>query len=58
MVNNHLYHGKKTMSLIEIIITLFIFSISITVISDQVNRDIGGINGAKNHIAEIYQYEI
>ncbi|MES2204955.1 MAG: hypothetical protein V4496_07020 [Pseudomonadota bacterium] len=42
------------MSLIEIAITLLIFSFSIAVISSQANVDIGGISSAKNHIAELY----
>ena len=46
------------MSLIEIVITLLIFSISIAIISNQINRDIGGINTMKNHIAEIYRHGI
>jgi len=46
------------MSLIEIIITLFVFSISIAIISNQINRDIGGINSSKNHIAEIYRHGV
>jgi len=44
------------MSLIEIIVTLFIFSISMTVISFQINQDVTGINNMKNSIAEIYRH--
>lgn len=44
------------MSLIEVVITLFIFSISITLISNQVNRDMLDINHSKNTIAEIYSH--
>lgn len=46
------------MSLIEILVTLFIFSISIAFISEQVNKDIIDINNAKNGIAEIYSHAI
>ena len=46
------------MSLIEIIITLLILSISIVIISNQINRDIVGINAMKTHIAESYRDDL
>lgn len=52
------YHNYQGSSLIEIVVTLLIFSISSAVISNQINRDIGGMNAMKNHIAEIYRHEI
>lgn len=44
------------MSLIEIVVTLFIFSISMAIISSQVNRDVVGVNSMKNSVAEIYRH--
>lgn len=43
------------MSFIEIVITLLILSLSIVLISNQINDDIAGISAMKNHIAEIYR---
>lgn len=42
------------MSLIEVITALFILSLSIFIISEQVNTDIFGIKNAEKQIAEIY----
>lgn len=42
------------MSLIEVIVALFIFSMSVFFISEEVNTDILGIKKSQNQIAEIY----
>jgi hypothetical protein len=44
------------MSLLEIAITLFIFSFSIAIISGQANHDVGGINTMQHHIADVYHH--
>lgn len=45
-------------SLIEVVVTLFIFSISIAVISRQVESNISGINIMEKNIAEAYRHAI
>ncbi len=45
-------------SLIEVVIALLIFSISIAVISRQVDLDIEGISNMARHIAEVYRHGI
>lgn len=47
----------KGNSLIEVVVTLLIFSLSIAIISNQINRDVGGINSMKNHIANVYRHD-
>lgn len=45
-------HGN---SLIEVVVTLLIFSAAIAIISRQIDMDISRINTIKNAIAEIYR---
>ncbi len=54
-VFNQSYRGN---SLIEVVVALLIFSISIAVISRQVDFDIEGVNGVEKHIAEVYRHGI
>lgn len=48
------YQSQSGSSLFEVMVTLFIFGISVSIVSPQLSNTLGGLQSLQHHVAQVY----